>query len=171
MVRSPIGVALSTGDALSRIELSPHDNLYFASADLKDRFLSFGTSSWYPSSVWFTGCSSWRHRTWVAQRKARSMASDSFPTAIHAVPMGWSWALYLCQTLHERIVGQVGADDALTVVWQKTGSRFTGFAYRIRWQFSRYWYWWTSSFTIVTDRYCSTSGFGFGCAWGGTIYG
>ena len=94
----PIGVALSTGDALSRIELSPHNNLYFASADLKDAFyyleLPHGIRHLFP----------WHQIV--------------FPQ-LSAVPMGWSWALYLWQTLHERIVGQVGADDVLRLFDKK----------------------------------------------------
>lgn len=112
MVRSPIGVALSTGDALSRIELSPHDNLYFASADLKDAFYHLEL----PHGI--------RHLFGLRGVRAGDIGLESLrgkPVPWHqtvfpqlsAVPMGWSWALYLCQTLHERIVGQVGADDAL----------------------------------------------------------
>eukprot|EP00438_Fugacium_kawagutii_P023337 Skav200217 [mRNA] locus=scaffold3745:15519:20956:- [translate_table: standard] len=107
---APIGVALSTGDALSRIELEPNQKLYFASADLKDAFYHLEL----PHGI--------RHLFGLRGVRAGDIGLESVngvPVPWHqtiypqlsAVPMGWTWALYLCQTLHERIVGQVGADD------------------------------------------------------------
>eukprot|EP00438_Fugacium_kawagutii_P030549 Skav235998 [mRNA] locus=scaffold348:388416:392834:+ [translate_table: standard] len=102
---APIGVALSTGDALSRIELEPNQKLYFASADLKDAFYHLEL----PHGI--------RHLFGLRGVRAGDIGLESVngvPVPWHqtiypqlsAVPMGWTWALYLCQTLHERIVGQ-----------------------------------------------------------------
>eukprot|EP00438_Fugacium_kawagutii_P018254 Skav220446 [mRNA] locus=scaffold254:128743:132882:- [translate_table: standard] len=114
----PIGVALATGDALSRIEINPHEQLHFASADLKDAFYHLGL----PAGI--------RHLFGLRGVRACDVGVDELngiPVPWHqmiypqlaAVPMGWSWALYLCQTMHERIVGQIGADDTSRLVDKK----------------------------------------------------
>eukprot|EP00438_Fugacium_kawagutii_P032235 Skav231695 [mRNA] locus=scaffold597:1206282:1209294:- [translate_table: standard] len=112
--KEPLGVALSTGDSLSRIELEPHETLNFCSADLKDAFYHlrlppqlshlFGLRSVRACDVGLNAYDDDPHLgfRWDSMVHPR----------LAVVPMGWNWALWICQTLHERVVSFAGADDS-----------------------------------------------------------
>ena len=108
----PDKVNLCTVEALSRIDL--HDasaGLYVATADLKDAFYHlelplplrpyFGMR---PVTAAVLGTQSLGgHRL--------QPSSTLFPR-LRVLPMGWAHALWFCQTVHQSIVGDIGADAA-----------------------------------------------------------
>lgn len=108
--REPIGVSLATGDALSRIEVQPHERLHFASADLKDAFYHLGLPEPLRPLFGLRAVKACDFGVTEVGGKGVQWHETLYPQ-LCVVPMGFSWALYLCQTMHERIVGQVGAED------------------------------------------------------------
>ena len=108
--REPIGVSLATGDALSRIEVQPHERLHFASADLKDAFYHLGLPEPLRPLFGLRAVKACDVGVTEIGGKGVQWHETLYPQ-LCVVPMGFSWALYLCQTVHERIVGQVGAED------------------------------------------------------------
>ena len=83
----PHYVQLATGDSLGRLEFEPGSQLTICAADLKDAFSCH--------------CR-WAESRYLPEVKARS-GRWVYPR-LAVVPMGWSWALFVCQTLHERLV-------------------------------------------------------------------
>ena len=109
--RPPLGVALATGDALGRIELGENEKLCFASADLKDAFyhlqLPLALRSLFGLRA-VRACD-----VGVSEVEGRPVGwNEMIHPVLAAVPMGWSWALWLCQTLHEKLVLKAGANDS-----------------------------------------------------------
>lgn len=107
--REPIGVS-AAGDALSRIEVQPHERLHFASADLKDAFYHLGLPEPLKPLFGLRAVKACDVGVTEVGGKGVQWHETLYPQ-LRVVPMGFSWALYLCQTMHERIVGQVGAED------------------------------------------------------------
>lgn len=109
--QDPLGVSLATGDALSRIELEPEGELCFASADLKDAFYHLELPEALRPYFGLRGVRACDIGLNQISGQAVQWNQVVYPQ-LSAVPMGWTWALWLCQTLHERIVGLAGADDS-----------------------------------------------------------
>ena len=104
----PADVSLCSGDALGRIELEADEELFITSADLKDAFYHL----LLPEKL----------RKYFGSRcvSARDLGitcinGNSIPPhtllrpRLAVVPTGWSWALLLCQSLHEKIIADAGA--------------------------------------------------------------
>ncbi|OLP86116.1 Gag-Pro-Pol polyprotein [Symbiodinium microadriaticum] len=105
----PDKVSLATADVLSRIDLSDKvGDLHVATADLKDAFYHF----MLPLALrQYFGL-----RSLTAGELGINKVGDievGVNTRIHprlrVLPMGWSHALWWCQTVHQKIVGEVGA--------------------------------------------------------------
>ena len=105
--KDPAYVSLCTGDTLSRLEFGHGEVVHVGMADLKDAFYHlelpqelrrfFGLrpiEAKYLGVDKVGGVAVSPHRLVVPQ--------------LAVVPMGWSWALYLCQKIHERLALQSG---------------------------------------------------------------
>ena len=106
----PNPVSRCTGDALGGIELEPGETLYICMADLKDAFYHFSLPlSWRK----YFGLRPIRAGLLGATHLNGKPVSETimiYPR-LAAIPMGWTWALWWCQTLHERIVETAGCSD------------------------------------------------------------
>ena len=105
--REPTPVTLTTGESLRRIELGAEDRLYVCNADLANAFYTlampkelrqfFGLRSVLAGDVGIDNLQG------VAVKKNQRI----FPR-IAVLPMGWSWALYWCQHIHQNIAERSG---------------------------------------------------------------
>eukprot|EP00438_Fugacium_kawagutii_P018856 Skav230896 [mRNA] locus=scaffold2765:199618:204679:- [translate_table: standard] len=105
--KEPKHVALTTGESLRRVSVEANEKLYVCSADLANAFYTLSM----PMEL---------RRYFGLQRvKAGDLditEVDGVPVQkttllqprIAVLPMGWSWALYWCQLLHERIAERSG---------------------------------------------------------------
>lgn len=104
--REPDRTRLCTAEALSRIELDEGSVLHVSTADLKDAFYHFQL----PGSLRrFFGMrpliiNSENGVAWGSKKGRRV-----YPR-LKVLPMGWSHALFWCQSIHQRIVAEAGAD-------------------------------------------------------------
>lgn len=105
---SPDPVTLCSAEALSRVELEPNTQLQFSTADLKDAFYHFSLPG--PLRTFFG------MRSVLAGDIGLTSLNGSpldFRTRIYprlcVLPMGWSHALWWCQMIHQKIVGDAGA--------------------------------------------------------------
>ena len=107
----PQSVQLATGDALSRIEVEEGAELFMASADLQNAFYTMGM----PEAL----------RPWFGLRRLKASVlgvtevggvkvsgQEWLYPRIKVIPMGWSWALWWCQRVNERICERSGLDEA-----------------------------------------------------------
>ncbi len=105
---TPDKVRLCTAEALTRIELEQDAELHVSSADLKDAFYHFEL----PHVL----------RPYFGLRHLRAgdldlsevggvrvRATDRVYPRLKVLPMGWSHALWWCQTIHQKVVSSVGA--------------------------------------------------------------
>ena len=105
----PDEVNLATAEVLTRIDLGEHSNqLYIATADLKDAFYHFKL----PEALrpYFGMRKVAAGEVGVSQVDGRPVRSTAllYPR-LKVLPMGWSHALWWCQTIHQRIVFGAGA--------------------------------------------------------------
>lgn len=103
----PSHVTLTTGESLRRISLEAREELHVCSADLANAFYTlamplelrkyFGLQRFQAKDLGLDEVDGIKvsGSTWVQPR-------------IAVLPMGWSWALYWCQVLHERIAERSG---------------------------------------------------------------
>eukprot|EP00438_Fugacium_kawagutii_P013923 Skav213475 [mRNA] locus=scaffold565:39265:42440:+ [translate_table: standard] len=109
--RDPAYVHLCTGDTLSRLEYGFGDSLTIGMADLKDAFYHLQL----PVQLRRFFCLP-RVRCedldWLNFGSHRPCKGKWAVPRLTVVPMGWSWALYWCQKLHERIVLHSGLQES-----------------------------------------------------------
>ncbi|CAK0813222.1 unnamed protein product, partial [Prorocentrum cordatum] len=110
----PAGVSLCTGDALSKLELGLNDELHIQGADLSDAFYHMGL----PEEL--RGYFSFRpvraSAVGIKLLGGKPLGRGAFVTPRLAVlPMGWSWALWWCQRVHERTSVEAGACPELRI--------------------------------------------------------
>ena len=113
--RVPDSVQLCTGESLGCLEVGAHESLEVDGADLRDAFYHL----LLPVEV----------RRYFCMRRATA-GSVGLETlngeALHpgrllrprvrVVPMGWNWALWWCQRIHEQIITRSGLPDAERLV-------------------------------------------------------
>lgn len=109
--RDPAYVQLCAGDTLSRLEYGLGDTLTIGMADLKDAFYHLEL----PHSLRRYFCLP-RVRCddlhWLDAGALRPCKGKWAVPRLCVVPMGWSWALYWCQKLHERLVLRPGLGES-----------------------------------------------------------
>ncbi len=112
--REPHYVHLATGDGLGGLSFSPGSELTVATADLKDAFYHLSL----PEGLrpYFTLPSARAADLGISSLNGKRLSRSSrvFPR-LAVVPMGWSWALYICQSIHETIAGQAGLSDEMRI--------------------------------------------------------
>ncbi|CAK0871903.1 unnamed protein product [Prorocentrum cordatum] len=108
------GVSLCTGEGLSAIELGTDEDIFVGGADLSDAFYHMGLPK--PLRKYFTvrparaasvGCTEIGGRAVAAHEKV-------YPR-LAVIPMGWSWASWMRQKIHERIVEAAGSEPKLRI--------------------------------------------------------
>ncbi|CAE7893669.1 hypothetical protein AK812_SmicGene22743 [Symbiodinium microadriaticum] len=109
--RDPDHVQLCTGDTLSRFEIDGEEDLTICQADLKDAFYHLSL----PESLrkyFVLPPIDGRYLKGVCLPDGTPVGSGLkvFPR-LAVVPMGWSWALFICQNLHEQIVEASGLSE------------------------------------------------------------
>ncbi|CAE7219960.1 gag-pro-pol [Symbiodinium sp. CCMP2592] len=106
---APDKVNLATAEVLSRIDLGGVEGeLYIATADLKDAFYHFELpSELRPYFGMRTVSAGDLGINMIGGRPVKS--TTLLHPRLKVLPMGWSHALWWCQTIHQRIVSQVGA--------------------------------------------------------------
>ncbi len=109
--KDPAYVSLCTGDTLARLQFGRGEVVHVGMADLKDAFYHlelpqelrrfFGLR---PIEAKYLG---------VSEVDGIAVKPHQLLTPrLSVVPMGWSWALYLCQKMHERLVLQSGLSSS-----------------------------------------------------------
>ena len=105
----PDKVSLATADVLSRIDLSDKvGDLHVATADLKDAFYHFMLPLALRQYFGLRGLTAGE----LGVNKVGDIevgVNTSIHPRLRVLPMGWSHALWWCQTVHQKIVGEVGA--------------------------------------------------------------
>eukprot|EP00438_Fugacium_kawagutii_P006869 Skav205284 [mRNA] locus=scaffold1690:137803:145924:+ [translate_table: standard] len=107
----PEHVALTTGESLRRISLDPGERLYVCSADLANAFYTLSM----PAEL--------RKYFGLQRVKAKDIGLQEIDGCrvdpdrlvqprVAVLPMGWAWALYWCQVVHERIAERSGLSPA-----------------------------------------------------------
>ena len=106
--REPDYVHLCTGGALSRIEIDEGSELTIWTAD-EDAFYHLAL----PEDLrgYFTLAPIDGKFLKGACPDLAVLPGHKYYPQLAVVPMGWSWALYICQSLHEQIVRQAQLDD------------------------------------------------------------
>ena len=105
--RPPHSVKLTSGDSLSKIELSEEEELYVCSADLQNAFYTMKM----PEELrkYFCLRRVTAREMGIQELAGRKLKStDRLTPRVAVLPMGWSWALYWCQRLHETIAERSG---------------------------------------------------------------
>ena len=108
--KPPTAVSLATGESLRRIAVGNEEELFVCSADLANAFYTlsmpmelrglFGLRRVRASELGVkqVGGQSVHESDWIQPRLA-------------VLPMGWSWALYWCQRIHERLAERSGLKE------------------------------------------------------------
>ena len=108
--RPPSYVHLATGETLSRLEVEPETELTICTADLKDAFYHLALPE--ELRTYFTLAPiDGKFLSVKEVGGQRVKPGVMYYPRLAVVPMGWSWALYICQTLHENLVAQAGLGD------------------------------------------------------------
>ncbi|CAK0818121.1 unnamed protein product [Prorocentrum cordatum] len=113
--QDPAPVSLLTGEGLAGLELGEGEELHVGGADLSDAFYHMQLPPDLRPFFCFravragaVGCAS-------VNGQAVPPSAMVYPR-LSVIPMGWSWALWMCQTVHERIVEQAGASPENRIV-------------------------------------------------------
>eukprot|EP00438_Fugacium_kawagutii_P012339 Skav221970 [mRNA] locus=scaffold195:898936:903000:- [translate_table: standard] len=122
---TPEPIRLATGEAMARMQLEPGQELFTASADLQNAFYTmempedlrtyFGLRRLRAESLGLTefGGRAISPDTWIYPR-------------VRVIPMGWSWAMWWCQAISERLCEKSGLleEERLRDSKPSPGSRF-----------------------------------------------
>lgn len=107
----PLPVFLGSGESLSRVETQAGQPLYMASADLQNAFYTLEMPEELRK---FFGLKAVRAGgLGLEELGGRALDPDEwlYPV-VRVVPMGWSWALWWCQRVHEKIAERAGLTEA-----------------------------------------------------------
>lgn len=103
----PSNVKLATGDSLARVEVGEGEKLYICNADLANAFYTLSMPAELRK---FFGLRRIRARDLgITEVCGQPVGGETWVTPrVSVLPMGWSWALYWCQSVHEKIVERAG---------------------------------------------------------------
>ena len=107
----PAHVQLVTGDGLGNIEVEEGVDLIICSADLKDAFYHLALPEALRPLFTLPGVDG-RHLRGLTVGGQLAKPGVRYYPRLAVVPMGWSWALYICQKVHERLAQQAGLVDS-----------------------------------------------------------
>lgn len=107
---NPAYVSLCTGDTLGRLEIQQGEVMTVGMADLKDAFYHLQLPEPLRSRFCLKQIEAWR--VGIEEIHGRPVKRHwKLTPRLSVVPMGWSWALWWCQKIHERLVLRSGLDD------------------------------------------------------------
>lgn len=104
-------MSLATGESLSRVETLADQPLYMASADLQNAFYTLEM----PEELRrFFGLRPVRAgKLGLEQLGGEALGPEEWlHPVVKVVPMGWSWALWWCQSVHEKIAERGGLEES-----------------------------------------------------------
>lgn len=102
--RSPPSMSLSAGYSWAQLQVPDHKQLYVAQSDIKDYFYSLAMPEELQTLFSMPGIPSSLLRLWsvpAARGGDCNREGVSFP-CLRVVPMGWSWAMWLSQRVHQQ---------------------------------------------------------------------
>eukprot|EP00438_Fugacium_kawagutii_P021515 Skav212741 [mRNA] locus=scaffold1199:108583:113900:+ [translate_table: standard] len=106
----PKPIQLATGEAMSRMQLPPGERLYTASADLQNAFYTMAMPE--PLRKYFGLKRITAGTLGLQQLNGVTLGSGQWVyPRVTVVPMGWSWAMWWCQTISERICERSGLGE------------------------------------------------------------
>ena len=103
----PADVALATGETLSRLRVPKGQELWCGQVDIKDAFWHMEMP---PPMRRYFGLRSVRAGALnIKEINGKAVRPESWiQVRLRALPMGWSWAMWWCQAVHERRVVAAG---------------------------------------------------------------
>lgn len=105
--KEPKGVKLTTGESLSKIRVKENQQLFVCSADLANAFYTLSMP--LPLRKYFGLKRVRAGAVGVEEIGGTRVNPDQWISPrIAVLPMGWTWALYWCQKLHETIAERSG---------------------------------------------------------------
>ena len=118
--RQPPPVALAAGYSWTRLELPEHSKLYVAQSDIKDYFYSLSLPEDLRSMFCLPPVPIGHLKRW----QVSSSMGGELPgqegwiwPSLRVVPMGWNWAMYLAQRVHqEQILVATGISSSRILV-------------------------------------------------------
>eukprot|EP00438_Fugacium_kawagutii_P004403 Skav208531 [mRNA] locus=scaffold3037:66464:70014:+ [translate_table: standard] len=105
--KTPENVKLTSGDSLSKIELEDTEELFVCSADLQNAFYTMKMPEELRRFFCLRSVTA-KDMGIVELGGTKLKASDRLIPRVAVLPMGWAWALWWCQRLHERIAERSG---------------------------------------------------------------
>ena len=101
--KPPPALALAAGYSWSQLQLGPTDKLHMAQSDIKDYFYALGLPEDLQPLFCLPGIPGYMLEQLgvpVDQRAGLDDADVCFPM-LQVVPMGWNWAMWLAQRVHQ----------------------------------------------------------------------
>lgn len=110
----PSYVSLATGDSLGNLEFESGQEVTIAMADLKDAFYHLSLPQCLRD--YFCLPSIRAKDVGISSLDGRRLKGDERLTPrLAVVPMGWSWALYMCQSIHESLALESGLTEEFRI--------------------------------------------------------
>ncbi|CAK0911498.1 unnamed protein product [Prorocentrum cordatum] len=106
--RRPSTVALATGSALGELAVPEGEQLYVGHVDICDAFYHFGLPEAFREYFALPAVKAGDVGLTVLGGRSLAPGSRVWPV-LAVLPMGWSHALYWCQTIHRGIVSSIPA--------------------------------------------------------------
>ena len=103
MFRPPPALAMSAGFSWSRLSMERSQTLYTAQSDIKDYFYSLRLPTFLQPFFALPPIPSQLMQQWGVDAKAGGLGSydDMIYPQFGVVPMGWSWAMFFAQRVHQ----------------------------------------------------------------------
>ena len=107
LFRPPPDIAMAAGYSFGQLELSSKDTMYVAQSDIKDYFYSIGLPSYLYPFFSLPPIRPGKLRDRIPDLQGMAESDTIFPQ-MRVVPMGWNWAMYFAQRIHQHQV-MIGA--------------------------------------------------------------
>lgn len=114
LFRQPPDIAMAAGYTFSQLEISSEATLFCAQSDIKDYFYSIGLPEYLHSYFCLPPIRPSFLRDQIPELQGMSDHIDIFPQ-MRVVPMGWNWAMYFAQRIHQHQV-MIGANLQVTQI-------------------------------------------------------
>lgn len=106
----PTPIQLATGEAMSRMQLKPGQQLFTASADLQNAFYTMGMPPCLRKYFGLRRVTAGNLGLQQLDGQQLDAGTWVYPR-VAVIPMGWSWAMWWCQTVSERICERAGLSE------------------------------------------------------------
>ena len=112
LFRPPPDIAMAAGYSFGQLELSGNDIMYVAQSDIQDYFYSIGLPDNLHS---YFAIRPELLRDLVPDLQGVADSVITFPQ-MRVVPMGWNWAMYFAQRIHQHQVMFGGSFEASQIL-------------------------------------------------------